>query len=378
MPGTLLRAHMPRTLPKLLVVDDEPSVVDCISEALVDNAAAITGTRSVPQALTALEKDAFDIALCDVYMPGTNGLELLAMAQRAQWDMSFIMITGKSNVKDLSTSVRLQAADFLLKPFTIREVAASVDRTFERLQAQRRTRRELQSLHNALQRRTLDLELTTRSLEENCRTTMETLVDALDAREHETCAHSFRVRAYTMHLARLAGYPWSMQSALENAALLHDIGKIAISDAILLKPAKLTAEQFEEVKKHPVIGEQIVSHIEFLRPAATIVRHHHERYDGKGYPDQLAGDQIPLGARLFAVADTLDAMLSDRCYRKAPGYEAACKEILSCRGTQFDPFVVDLFEKVPEEIWYELRRAAENAALQTNLVSATVAGDRSH
>ncbi|HZU42093.1 MAG TPA: HD domain-containing phosphohydrolase [Terriglobales bacterium] len=364
---------MPRTLPKLLVVDDELPVVDCISEALTDRAATITGVSNVPQALTALEKDAFDIALCDVYMPETNGLELLAMAQRAHWDMSFIMITGKSNVKDLSTSVRLQAADFLLKPFTIRELITSVERTFERLQAQRRTRHELQSLQDALQRRTLDLELTTRSLEDNYRTTLETLVDALDAREHETCAHSFRVRAYTMHLARLAGYPWSMQSALENAALLHDIGKIAISDAILLKPAKLTPEQFDEVKKHAVIGEQILSHIEFLRPAAKIVRHHHERFDGKGYPDELAADQIPLGARLFAVADTLDAMLSDRCYRKAPGYEAARKEILSCSGTQFDPFVVELAAKIPEDVWYELRRGAEEEARNTNLVSATAA-----
>ena len=365
---------MPRILPKLLVVDDEPSVVDCISEALASNANSITGTRSVPQALSALEKDAFDIALCDVYMPGTNGLELLAMAQRARWDMSFIMITGKSDVKDLSASVRLQAADFLLKPFTIRELTTSVERTFERLLAQRRTRRELQSLNHALQRRTLDLELTARSLEDNYRTTLETLVDALDAREHETCAHSFRVRAYTMHLARLAGYPWSMQSALEHAALLHDIGKIAISDAILLKPAKLTPEQFEEVKKHPVIGEQILSHIEFLRPAAKIVRHHHERFDGGGYPDALAGDRIPLGARLFAVADTLDAMLSDRCYRKAPGYQAARKEILTCSGTQFDPFVVDLFAEVPEEVWHELCRAADQEARNTNLVSAAVAG----
>ena len=365
---------MSRTLPKLLVVDDEPSVVDCISDALADNAARITGACNVPQALNALEREPFDIALCDVYMPGKNGLELLALAQRAQWDMSFIMITGKSNLKDVSSSVRLQAADFLLKPFSVPDLLDSVDRTFDRLQAQRRARHELQLLHDALQQRTVDLEFATRSLENNYRTTMETLVDALDAREHETCAHSFRVRAYTMHLARLAGYPWSMQPALEHAALLHDIGKIAISDSILLKPAKLTPEQFEEVKKHPVVGEQILSHIEFLRPAATIVRHHHERFDGKGYPDELAGDQIPLGARLFTVADTLDAMLSDRCYRKAPGYAAAHKEILSCSGSQFDPWVVELFSKVPEEAWQELREGAEEQARATNLVTATVNG----
>jgi response regulator RpfG family c-di-GMP phosphodiesterase len=365
---------MSHTLPKLLVVDDESSVVDCISEALAPSAASITGARSVPQALNALENDCYDIALCDVYMPGANGLELLSMAQRAQWDMSFIVITGRSNVQDLSASVRLQASDFLLKPFTVADLVSSVQRTFERLQAQRRARRELQLLNDAIQRRTHDLELVTHTLEENYRTTLETLVDALDAREHETCAHSFRVRAYTMHMARLARYPWSMHSALENASLLHDIGKIAISDAILLKPAKLTPEQFEEVKRHPVIGEQILSHIQFLRPAAKIVRHHHERFDGKGYPDGLAGDQIPLGARLFTVADTLDAMLSDRCYRQAPGYDAARKEILACSGTQFDPQMVDLFATIPEQVWEELRRGAEDRAAATNLVSATIRG----
>ncbi len=363
---------MPRNLPKVLVLDDEPSVVDCISEALVSNAAKITGARSVPQALEELKREPYDIALCDVYMPGTNGLELLSMGQRARWDMAFIVITGKSNVQDLSRTVRLEASDFLLKPFTVAELISSVDRVFDRLLAQRRNRRELQMLTSALQRRTLDLELITRTLEQNCRTTLEALVDTLDAREHETCAHSFRVRAYTMHLARLAGYPWSMHTALEHAALLHDIGKMAISDAILLKPSRLTPEQFEEVKRHPVIGEQILSHIEFLRPAAKIVRHHHERYDGTGYPDGLAGDQIPLGARLFAVADTLDAMLSDRCYRRAPGYDAAYKEILACSGKQFDPWIVEFFAKVPEQAWQELRIAAEEYARATNLVHTRV------
>jgi len=363
---------MTSTLPKLLVVDDEPSVVQCISEALAPTAARITGVGSVSQALDALKTEDYDIALCDVYMPRTNGLALLSMAQRERWDTSFIVITGRSNVRDLSATVRLQAADFLLKPFAVADLVASVQRTFDRLLAKRRSRRELQLLSDTVQRRTLDLELVTRTLEENYKATLETLVDALDAREHETCAHSFRVRAYTMHLARLARYPWSFQPALENAALLHDIGKIAISDSILLKPAKLTSEQFEEVKKHSVIGEQILSHIEFLRPAAKIVRHHHERFDGAGYPDGLSADRIPLGARLFTVADTLDAMLSDRCYRQAPGYQAARAEILRCGGTQFDPDVVELFAAVPEQAWQELRIGAEQHAEGTNLVTATV------
>jgi putative nucleotidyltransferase with HDIG domain len=177
----------------------------------------------------------------------------------------------------------------------------------------------------------------------------------LDAREHETCAHSFRVRSYTNHLARLMGYPPALLPMLEHAALLHDIGKIAVADSILLKPGKLTEEEWTEMKKHPVAGEQILNHIPFLRPAAAIVRHHHERYDGAGYPDGLKGDLIPVGARMFALADCLDAMTSDRPYRPAPGLAAAHEQVQRYAGKQFDPRMAKIFLQVPDETWIDIR-----------------------
>jgi HD-GYP domain-containing protein (c-di-GMP phosphodiesterase class II) len=143
--------------------------------------------------------------------------------------------------------------------------------------------------------------------------------------------------------------------SLEQGALLHDIGKIAVADAILLKPAKLTPEEWVEMRKHPTAGDEMLKRVPFLRPASAIVRHHHERFDGTGYPDGLKGAEIPLGARLFAMADTLDAMTSDRSYRRGPGVEAARTEIQRHSGKQFDPHIVELFLKVPSATWMQLR-----------------------
>jgi putative nucleotidyltransferase with HDIG domain len=198
-----------------------------------------------------------------------------------------------------------------------------------------------------------------RELEENYQTTLEALVLALDAREHETYAHSLRVRAYTLHLARLVSYPPALLPALGHAALLHDIGKVAVADSILLKAGKLTEEEWVQMRRHVLAGEQILNRIPFLKPSAPVVRHHHERYDGKGYPSGVGGEQIPLGARLFTLADTLDAMTSDRAYRKAMGLSEVRAEVSRQRGEQFDPQIADLFLKVPEGVWLEVRDSVE-------------------
>lgn len=348
-----------RPLPKVLVVDDEPSMRTFLREALGPFVAKIAEAADAPQALNAIESGDFDIVLSDWYMPGANGLELLAMAQQSQWDVSFILTTGRPDVEQIIAALRLQASDFLVKPFTLQALTEAVGQSYRRLLTQREARAYRGSLETSIQRRTRDLEGALRYVESNFQTTLEALVAALDAREHETYAHSFRVRAYTTYLARLIGYPPALLPQLDNAALLHDIGKIAVSDAILLKPGKLTEEEWVEMKKHSVAGEQILKRISFLKPAAVIVRHHHERFNGTGYPDGLSGEQIPLGARLFTFSDTLDAMTSDRIYRKALPFEAVQKEVRRCTGTQFDPGIAEVFCKVPEKTWQELRLRVE-------------------
>jgi len=293
-------------------------------------------------------------------MPGASGLDLLVTARQSQWDVGFILISGQAGVDLVVAALRLEASDFLLKPFTVKELTESVTRTLERLVARREARAYRGSLEASIQRRTRGLEAALREVEANYQMTLEALVAALDAREHETFSHSFRVRAYTRHLAHLVGYPPALLPALEQGALLHDIGKIAVSDAILLKPAKLTAEEWHEMRKHPAAGEQILNRIPFLQAASVIVRHHHERFDGSGYPDGLKGEQIPLGDRLFALADTFDAMTSDRLYRKALGFDAVRAEVERSSGTQFDPRVAELFLSVPEQTWMEIRLSAES------------------
>jgi len=351
---------MNRWLPKVLVVDDDAAVRAFFREALKVTTAHVAEAGDAAVALESIESGDFDIILCDIWMPGASGLDLLSMARQTRWDVGFILVTGEIQVETVILALRLQASDFLLKPLTVEEINRSVVGAFERLTAARQARAYKGSLETSIQRRTHELEVALSELESNYQMTLEALVAALDSREHETFSHSLRVRAYTRYLARRAGFPPALLPSLEQGALLHDIGKISVADAILLKPAKLTAEEWEEMRKHPVAGDEILKRVPFLRPASAVVRHHHERYDGTGYPDGLKGAEIPLGARLFTVADTLDAMTSDRTYRKGPGFEAAQKEVQRWSGKQFDPHIVDLFLKIPAETWKHVRDEAGN------------------
>jgi len=181
--------------------------------------------------------------------------------------------------------------------------------------------------------------------------TLIALVTALDARERDTQLHSLRVRAYAVLLGKQLGLNPHQLAILGEAALLHDVGKIGVPDAILLKPDGLTPKEREVVEKHPITGERILRDVPFLQEAARIVYAHHERYDGGGYPEGLAGSEIPLGARIFAVVDTFDALRSPRPYKPALSYEEAARTIQEGSGTQFDPRVVEAFLSVPKKKW---------------------------
>ena len=190
--------------------------------------------------------------------------------------------------------------------------------------------------------------------------TLLALVAALDAREHETADHSQRVVRYTSAIARRLSIKDVELADISRGALLHDIGKVGVPDAILLKPGKLTPEEWVEMRKHPQIGFDILKSIPFLDVPAEIVLSHQERYDGNGYPRRLAQGNIHIGARIFAIADTLDAMTCDRPYRKGTTYEAARAEIARCSGSQFDPQCVEAFLSIPESELMELRKKKGN------------------
>jgi HD-GYP domain-containing protein (c-di-GMP phosphodiesterase class II) len=187
--------------------------------------------------------------------------------------------------------------------------------------------------------------------------TVRALASAVEARDAYTGRHAERVAAYGLEIARAAGMQLSDEPQIEFGFLLHDVGKVAVPDAILFKTSKLTEEEYALIAQHPVVGAEILRDVDFLGEGKLVVRHHHERWDGTGYPDRLSGDEIPLAARVFAVADTLDALTTDRPYRPASDWRQARLEIQRFTGTQFDPTVVAAFDAIPDEQFARLRGA---------------------
>ena len=194
-------------------------------------------------------------------------------------------------------------------------------------------------------------------LKRSYRATVRALANAVEARDAYTGKHAERVAAYGIEIARAVGLEVADSPEIEFGFLLHDIGKVAVPDAILFKTSKLTTEEYALIAKHPVTGWEILREIDFLGEAKLVVRHHHERWDGAGYPDGLAGEDIPLAARVFAVADTLDALTTHRPYRPPSGWGEARGIIAAEAGTQFDPAVVEGFAQVPDSRFEELRTA---------------------
>jgi HD-GYP domain-containing protein (c-di-GMP phosphodiesterase class II) len=225
-----------------------------------------------------------------------------------------------------------------------------------------RTEREASARQRQLERYAADLREVFKQeraralqLRESYKATVQALSNAVEARDAYTGKHAERVTAYGIALAQAAGMDTDARPGIEFGFLLHDVGKVGVPDAILFKPEPLSDEEFSLIAMHPVIGSEILRDVEFLGEGKLVVRHHHERWDGSGYPDRLSGDDIPLPARVFAVADALDALTTDRPYRPASGFDAARAEIRASAGSHFDPEVVEAFDTIPDERFAELR-----------------------
>ncbi|HET7626935.1 MAG TPA: HD-GYP domain-containing protein [Bacillales bacterium] len=212
---------------------------------------------------------------------------------------------------------------------------------------------------NVIKQRNTELNHLVRSLENTYDASLEALSTALDLRDNETEGHSLRVTAYSIKLAKQMGLSEEQLVSMARGALLHDIGKIGIRDDILLKPGPLDGQEWQIMKSHVTIGANMLASIDFLKPSLPIIQYHHERWDGKGYHSGLSGEDIPIGARIFALCDTYDAITSDRPYRKRQSHEEAVQEIKRCRGTQFDPAVVDAFLSISKEEWQALANVSD-------------------
>ncbi len=358
---------MPSEAPaRILVVDDDEEVRALLIRNLADSRCEYVPCSTALEAREKMQRERFAVLVSDVRMPGMSGVELLRFARSHDPDISVVMITGVSDIGTALEALRLGACDYITKPFDLLQVRRSLAQALERNRLMVENRCYQQELELKVYERTRELNEALQEVEESYRITLEALVSALDAREHETQAHSQRVREYAETLAQRLGVAGEDLVSMGRGALLHDVGKIGVPDSILLKPDKLTPEEWAVMKRHPRIGYDILHGIKFLAPAAEIVLAHQERWDGKGYPNGLAGSAIPLGARIFAVVDTMDAMTSDRPYRRALPFHAAEEEIRRCSGTQFDPAVVEAFLSIDRDTWIAIRDNVNRAHRSRN------------
>jgi diguanylate cyclase (GGDEF)-like protein/putative nucleotidyltransferase with HDIG domain len=337
---------------RVLVVDDELAVGQTLATVLRAKRYDVDVETSASAAIQRLQdhQNQFDVLLTDINMPDMNGLELLDRLRSVDDRIMKIVITGQATLDNALTSLRRGAYDFVEKPVQASHLLAVLDRALEYARLKEENRRYQVNLEEMVREKSTALREALAETRQSYEFTLEALVNMLDARETNTGQHSLRVRLLSVVMAQEMGLSQSEVDEISHGALLHDIGKIAIPDAILLKPGPLTPEEREIMKEHPDIGFKILSSSKYLERAAEIVRQHQEHYDGSGYPRGLKGDQICLGARIFAVVDTYDAMRSDRPYRKSLPPEVAIAEIRKFSGRQFDPAVVEAFVRCQSEL----------------------------
>jgi len=348
---------------RILVVDDDDSIRGLITSMLSRSGYECRSASSGEGALATLQSDTkYALVLSDLAMGGMDGLALLERVRKLDPQLPIVMVTAVHDISVALAAIRGGAYDYLLKPFERDQLLATVRRALENrrlklenLAYQNRLETLVAARTELLQRTNADLERAMIDLERSYDITLEALGDALDLKDAETEGHSKRVTAFTIAIARAMDLPGERVRVIARGAFLHDVGKMAIPDAILRKPGRLTPEEQMLMRKHALYGYQMLRKIPFLQEAANIVYSHQERFDGSGYPRGLKGDQIPLGARIFAVADTFDAITSDRPYRAAQSISSARREIQKHSGHQFDPDIVDTFISIPEQIWRSLR-----------------------
>jgi putative nucleotidyltransferase with HDIG domain len=341
---------------RVLVVEDDAPGGATIGTVLAQAGFSVKVAASSREALAAFgDGSGVDVSLLACALANSEELPLLEMLKALRPETPIIVV---SCINDLSVAVgciKKGASDYLLKPVDKPRLVRAVRQAIDERTVDRRDALQLQGLERLVEARTEMLRRAIADLELSYDITLEALGNALDLKDAETEGHSKRVTAYSIVLARAMNIDPVEVKVIARGAFLHDIGKMAIPDAILSKPGKLTLEEQLIMREHCVLGYTILRKIPFLEQAAEIVFSHQEHYDGSGYSRGLKGLEIPLGARIFAIADALDAITSDRPYRKAQSFANARIEIERCSGTQFDPAIVAVFRQLPDQLWVDLR-----------------------
>jgi ribonuclease P protein subunit RPR2 len=342
-----------------LLVDDDPGLRTLVRATFDEDGVEIVEAASAEEARAAISARPPDVIVLDVRMPGESGIDLCRelKADAGTADAAIVLLTGSPEVAP-RVAAKAGADALVVKPFSPLQLLAAVERVsggrrtypLGKAEPERRDSEQLLMYARDL-KHLLELERSHRRIvEEAYRDTARALADALASKDSGTSVHSQRVQRYAMALAETVEPRLAHDPSVEYGFLLHDVGKIGVPDRILLKPGPLDRDERGAMQEHALIGDQMLRGVSLLRgEGIAVVRSHHERWDGRGYPDGLAGTEIPLAARLFAVADALDAMTNDRPYRRAMSWERAATEIFEQSGSQFDPAVVEAFrEREPE------------------------------
>jgi putative nucleotidyltransferase with HDIG domain len=335
----------------MLIVDDELPALKLLCLMFSGPAFHCTIANNGEEALLVLKLQQFDAIISDLRMPGIGGMELLVEARRLHPHVAFVVTTGVDDVEVGVQAMRSGADDYLVKPLLECAVLASLERSLHKRRLEQQVEDYRLHLEAMVEERTGQVQAALQQIELNYENTLQALGAAIDLRDHATAGHSRRVCRYSIEIASAMALRGAQLSNIERGAYLHDIGKLGIPDSILLKPGLLSAAERSVMQQHVQIGFDIVNGIPFLADAAEIILTHHERFDGSGYPRGLKAEQIAVGGRIFAIADTLDAITSDRPYHRAVSFESGREMIHRLSGSHFDPHVVEVFLNVHKETW---------------------------
>ena len=348
---------------EVLIVDDESSFRGILALMLREAGIRCMIAASGEEALKVIQEHKVDAIIADLEMPGMSGLELLDKVRQQYPHVVFLIATGVDDLRIGVQAMKKGADDYLVKPLNLDSVVAGLERALERKRLHLELEEYRRRLEEMVSERTQQLRTALAQIERGYEDTLQALGAAIDLRDSDTAGHSHRVSLYSVKiLAGMGGTDTEIKN-MATGALLHDIGKLATPDSILLKPGALTDEERGIMQLHVQIGYDLVKRIPFLAEAAEIVLTHHERCDGSGYPRGLKAPEIPLSAKVFAVADTVDAMTSDRPYRSALPFENAREEIRRGSGQRYDSDAAGVFLSFPDKIWAALREEAAAKAL---------------
>lgn len=335
----------------IVVIDDDMANLKMAGRILSQNHMRVTAMRSGKALLDYAKENRPDLILLDIHMPEMDGFETMIKLREMEKrngleETPVIFLTADEDQASETKGLSLGAMDFIKKPFVPEVLTLRVRHTIELIRLQRNLESEVEKKTKEMERLSLHV--------------VSTLADAIDAKDTYTNGHSGRVAKYAREISRRYGYTEKRQDTIYMMGLLHDVGKIGVSDAVINKPARLTDEEFEQIKMHPVMGGRILENIKEMPELAVGAKWHHERFNGTGYPDQLKGSDIPEEARIIAVADAYDAMTSNRSYRRELPQEVVRGEIEKGKGTQFDPVFADIMiQMIDEDTEYRMREGRE-------------------